>query len=129
MEIMKALRAQWDRALAIGISVLGLIVIGLGWLGVSGTGYVAEQLPYAISGGIFGLFLLFVGATLWLSADLRDEWRKLDSIDSRLERIFGDEERAEPTPAVEPTHPRPYSSGGDSSSETMTLPRVQDVPV
>lgn len=127
MEIMKALRAQWDRALAIGISVLGLIVIGLGWLGVSGTGYVAEQLPYAISGGIFGLFLLFVGATLWLSADLRDEWRKLDSIDSRLERIFADEEPAEPAPA--PAHPRPYSTSSDSSADTMTLPRVEDVPV
>ena len=25
-----------------------------------------------------------VGATLWLSADLRDEWRKLDSIEEAL---------------------------------------------
>lgn len=129
MEIMKALRAQWDRALAIGISVLGLIVIGLGWLGVSGTGYVAEQLPYAISGGIFGLFLLFVGATLWLSADLRDEWRKLDSIDSRLERIFADDDRAEPVADPDPAHARSHAAAGESSSDTMTLPRVEDVRV
>jgi len=129
MEIMKALRAQWDRALAIAVSVLGLIVIGLGWLGVSSTGYVAEQLPYAISGGIFGLFLLFVGATLWLSADLRDEWRKLDSIDARLERIFAEEERPEAAPA----RPRPNAAtaeaGPDTSSDTMILPRVEDVRV
>jgi hypothetical protein len=29
---------------------------------------------------MFGLFALALGATLWLSADLRDEWRKLDDI-------------------------------------------------
>jgi hypothetical protein len=31
-----------------------------------------------------GLFLLGLGALLWLSADLRDEWRKLDAIDRHL---------------------------------------------
>jgi hypothetical protein len=31
-----------------------------------------------------GLFLLGLAALLWLSADLRDEWRKLDAIDRRL---------------------------------------------
>lgn len=89
MDILTALRMQWDRALAIGVSVVGVIVLIVGYIGVSGTEYVAEQFPYAISGGVFGIFLLVTGATLWLSADLRDEWRKLDSIDGRLERIFG----------------------------------------
>lgn len=89
MDILTALRMQWDRALAIGVSVLGVIVLIIGYFGVSGTEYVAEQFPYAISGGVFGIFLLVTGATLWLSADLRDEWRKLDAIDSRLEQVFG----------------------------------------
>jgi hypothetical protein len=31
-----------------------------------------------------GLFLLGAGVMLWLSADMRDEWRKLDSIDQHL---------------------------------------------
>jgi len=44
----------------------------------------AEQLPYIISAGIGGMFLLGLGAMLWLSADLRDEWRKLDRIERRL---------------------------------------------
>jgi hypothetical protein len=30
------------------------------------------------------MFLLGLGAMLWLSADLRDEWRKLDRIERRL---------------------------------------------
>ena len=37
-----------------------------------------------VSGGMFGLFLLGIGALLWLSADLRDEWRKLDALDRHL---------------------------------------------
>jgi len=40
--------------------------------------------PYIISGGIGGVFFLGLGATLWISADLRDEWRKLDRIEEAL---------------------------------------------
>jgi len=77
-------REQWDR-LAGWVSIgLGLVALLLGWLGVSDTVYPAEQLPYILSGGVFGLFLLGLGAVLLLSADLRDEWRKLDSIEDAL---------------------------------------------
>jgi hypothetical protein len=37
-------------------------------------------MPYIASGGLGGIFLLGLGSTLWLSADLRDEWRKLDEL-------------------------------------------------
>jgi hypothetical protein len=40
-----------------------------------------EQLPYILSGGLFGLSMIMVGTGLWLSADIRDEWRKLDELD------------------------------------------------
>ena len=76
--------AQWDRVLAWVAVALGLLLLLIGWLGVSDTGYVFEQLPYVVSGGIGGLFLLGLGAMLWLSADLRDEWRKLDSLELAL---------------------------------------------
>jgi hypothetical protein len=84
MDTAKWLRLQWDRGLAwvlVGVGALALII---GWVGVSSTAYAAEQLPYIISGGLGGIFLLGVGATLWLSADLRDEWRKLDRIEEAL---------------------------------------------
>ena len=84
MNLMPLLRAQWDRALAIGLAVVGFIVLIVGWFGVSGTPYLAEQLPYIIGNGLGGLFLLGVAAVLWLSADLNDEWRKLDRIEQAL---------------------------------------------
>ena len=80
MELLKLFRNQWDRTTAALAVAAGLIVLTFGWVGASGTRKTADQLPYIISGGILGLFLLGVGATLWLSADLRDEWRSLQEI-------------------------------------------------
>jgi hypothetical protein len=84
VDIVKWLRLEWDRALAIVLVIAGAGALIAGWVGVSGSAYAAGQLPYIISGGIGGIFLLGVGATLWLSADLRDEWRKLDRIEEAL---------------------------------------------
>jgi hypothetical protein len=62
----------------------GAITLFVGWLGVSDTAFTAKQLPYLASNGLGGLFLLGTGAMLWLSADLRDEWRKLDRIETAI---------------------------------------------
>ena len=86
MDSAKWLRLQWDRVLAWALVAAGATPLIIGWAGVSGSAYSAEQLPYIISGGIGGIFLLGVGATLWLSADLRDEWRKLDRIEEVLQQ-------------------------------------------
>jgi hypothetical protein len=75
---------QWDRVASWVAVALGALLLLIGWIGVSGTSYVFEQVPYVVSGGIGGLFLLGLGAVLWLSADLRDEWRKLDSLEEAL---------------------------------------------
>ncbi|NLV55554.1 MAG: hypothetical protein GXY13_08080 [Acidimicrobiales bacterium] len=44
--------------------LVGLILVGAGYWGASGTAKVAEQIPYAISGGAGGLALVVVGAAL-----------------------------------------------------------------
>ena len=85
MELMTFVRQQWDRVAAGALLILGSVVILLGWLGVSGTTHVAAQLPYFISGGLFGLFLLGIGHMLWTSADIRDEWSELRAIRLPLE--------------------------------------------
>ena len=62
----------------------GLIVIGLGWYGVSHTPYEYDQLSYLVSGGILGLGITFVGGFLyfgaWLArvaADQKDASKRL----------------------------------------------------
>lgn len=84
MELKTWMRAQADRV-AGGVAVaVGLLALLLGYLGVAGTAYPAEQIPYVLSGGVLGIVLIGLGATAWLSADLRDEWRKLDRIEKAL---------------------------------------------
>jgi hypothetical protein len=91
MELGKWLRVAWDRAAALAVLVVGGMAIVFGWIGVSGEAYPAKQLPFLISGGVGGLFLLGVGALFWLSSDLRDEWTKLDRIEEALLRLSGTE--------------------------------------
>ncbi len=84
MDLVKFLRAQWDRAAAVAALVCGILALVLGYIGISATPWTSEQLPYIVSGGIAGVFLLGVAATLYVSADLRDEWRKMDDLDRHL---------------------------------------------
>ena len=85
MDFMTWLRTEWDRAAGWALIVLGAVALLLGALGVGDSPFVARQLNYLITGGIGGLFLLGAGAVLVFSADLHDEWRKLDRIDAALE--------------------------------------------
>ena len=52
-------------AAGIVIACAGFAVIGLGWWGASGTKYVYQEIPYVISGGIFGAALVLVGALVF----------------------------------------------------------------
>ncbi|MGQ0624835.1 MAG: hypothetical protein ACT4PP_09360 [Sporichthyaceae bacterium] len=89
MNLVKVLRAQWDRALAVVATVAGAVMLLVGWFKISDTGFVSEQLPYLASAGLGGVFLLGVGGMLWLSADLRDQWRELRGIRARLDSNAG----------------------------------------
>lgn len=64
----RAARPWLGRALAL----VGLIVIFVGWFGVSGQALVAKQLPYLISGGLGGVALVGIGVAL-ISAERRHQ--------------------------------------------------------
>jgi hypothetical protein len=86
MDLLTLLRLQWDRVGAWVCAAVGAVVLFLGYGGISNTPHVAEQLPYIISAGLTGIFLLGIAGMLWLSADMRDEWRELHAIRTILEQ-------------------------------------------
>jgi hypothetical protein len=128
MSFLTWARLQWDRLGAWICIGAGALVLLLGYIGVSGTAYTAEQLPYIVSGGLTGIFLLGVGGMLWLSADLRDEWRKLDDLDRTLltHRLVPIDESAPAPPRASdgdlPTGPIPRPSRTSRRSRTTAGP-------
>jgi hypothetical protein len=85
MNILRWCRNEWERTLAVLLVILGLLAFLNGWLGLSDKGLVTQQVPYVVSGPLLGIFLLGVSATLWLSADMHDEWVKLDRLQETVE--------------------------------------------
>jgi hypothetical protein len=81
-DLMRWMRNQSDRAVAWALVALGAVCLLAGWVGASATAFPGEQIPYVVSGALAGIFFLGLGGVIWLSADLRDEWRELE----RLER-------------------------------------------
>jgi len=120
MELLtKWARGQWDRIgswVAFGLAALLLL---LGWQGTSDAVFTTQQIPYLISGGMGGLLLSAVGATLWLSADLRDEWRKLDEI---RDALLGVDDDAEPD--VEEVGEQAVGEEVSARDETSDVARV-----
>jgi hypothetical protein len=67
------------------LAIAALFIL-FGWIGVSGTPVVAKQIPYVVSGGIFGVFLAVFGAYFLATEELRKDSGRLD----KLERMVND---------------------------------------
>lgn len=118
MDLMTWLRAEWDRVLGFTLIAVGAVLLVLGYIGVSDSPYVAEQLAYIASGGLGGLFLLGAGATLLILADLHDEWRKLDRVEAILSgeipfpaKLQTNGSTPAPAPATPAAAPAPAGAG------------------
>src|SRR5438105_2972985 len=63
---------------------LGIVLVLLGWYGASHTTRFFEEIPYLISGGIFGLVLVVVGGACyfgyWLARLLNNEREMLGAL-------------------------------------------------
>jgi hypothetical protein len=75
------------RVVAAVAFVAGAVALFLGWHGTAHSSLASEQIPYLVSGAIFGLFALGTAGILWLSADLRADYEKLDEIHRALKDI------------------------------------------
>ncbi len=76
--------ARFGGGIAVVLIALGLLAVGLGYNGASGTALTAAQFPYLISGGILGLSLVVLGSSLMIVKAHREDRalleRKLDEI-------------------------------------------------
>jgi hypothetical protein len=118
MDFMNWVKAQRDRVVAWILIAIGGACILAGWLGVTNTTQVYEQLTYIVSGAIVGLFFLGVGIALLLSADMHDEWRKLDRIEAALRgRPLADVDDVLDLDTESAPTRTPQSSGGGRRAE------------
>ena len=93
-DIMERLRDP-RLVLALVAGIAGAIAVFVGYFGVSGTLDPAQQLPYLVSGGVGGLFLLGLAATLLFSTDFsatRNEVRQLREEIAELRALLMEEE-------------------------------------
>jgi len=130
MDIMIWLKSQRDRVVAwLLIAIGGLCILG-GWLGVTNTVQVYNQLTYLVSGAIVGLFFLGVGVALLLSADFHDEWRKLDRIEAVLRgRPVADIERVLDLDGVAAAPSGATSGGASPARDSQSQPVMMASPV
>jgi hypothetical protein len=66
---------------------VGIVVMVVGYAGVSGTSLVAKQLPYVISGGVFGVALIAVGAALVGRRESRHGSDRLAQVEAAMNEV------------------------------------------
>ena len=94
------MRLQADRVIGATLLVAGALAVIVGWAKASNVILPTEQIPYVISGGLFGLVLVATGLSLWLSADMRDEWRALRRIENELAALRALQEVSPPVGVI-----------------------------
>lgn len=66
------------------LCVAGFVVMFLGWNGAATYTFTPAQIPYLISGGIGGLGLIIIGATILILQHLRTERAHIEAAINRL---------------------------------------------
>ena len=93
--------------LGIAYCIAGFFLVFLGWNGAASNDRVAAQIPYVISGGIAGLGLVVLGASLIVAHSLRADRVELkasiDDLRAEVARL------AEGVPGSDPTPPAGYA--------------------
>ncbi|HEV7865679.1 MAG TPA: hypothetical protein VGR20_23490 [Acidimicrobiia bacterium] len=66
------------------IAAAGIIALVLGWGGLSDAPVLSAQLPYIVSGGLFGLALLGVGLMLVMESAFGRERQRLEQVEAAI---------------------------------------------
>jgi hypothetical protein len=67
-----------------GLIVAGVVLLAVGWYGVSGTPKVERQLSYLVSGGLGGLLAGIVGIGLLVANDVRRDRERLGRVEAAV---------------------------------------------
>jgi hypothetical protein len=79
---------RYQPALAWGLVGAGLLLLVLGWYGVSGESLTAKQLPYLVSGGLGGVALVVLAAALLMTQDAGRQLDRLDRVEQRVTTLY-----------------------------------------
>lgn len=79
---------RWLPALPWVLVAGGVLLLVLGWYGVSGEVLTAKQLPYLVSGGLGGIALIVLAAALLTTQDVRRQLDRLDRVEQRVTTLY-----------------------------------------
>lgn len=91
-QLVDRVRRRWAGMagrIGMGLSVLGFLVILLGWNGAAGLDYASGQLPYLLSAGAGGLGLIIVGAAVLVAESNRRDRAVLERQLEELNGVLG----------------------------------------
>src|SRR5207248_9002260 len=98
----------------------GLLLVLMGYLGISREALVAKQLPYLISGGILGLALVGFGAMLVGTEDLKRTQERIDHLEDLVADLHAVLLSRADAPAL--------SSNGDAAGEHVSTVTLMALP-
>lgn len=113
----------------IALATLGFLLIALAWNGAASFDYAPAQFPYLISGGLTGIGLIVVGATVMVVQTMRREAAERSAeLDRLLSHISELQSLLSPPGEHDPRttgeyrpRPRPSSSPGDAATSEIAV--------
>lgn len=85
--LRRYLAAGGGQALAFVLLGAGVLLLIVGWFGVSREVIVSKQIPYLVSGGLGGAFLLGLAGLLLVTHELRLDNRRLAAVEMLMEEL------------------------------------------
>lgn len=97
---------------------IGVLIIIIGYFGVSRESIVAKQMPYLISGGVGGMLFVAVGAVFIATEDIRRDSGRLDRLEEMVQQLHQTLLTRVDAPSLEAD----ATSSANGSRRLVTLP-------
>lgn len=82
-------RLDWRQVLGGALIVIGVVLLVVGWVGISGTKNTYDQLSYFLSGGLGGAACVIIGATVLVTYEHFTDRQVMSQLDERLQSLEG----------------------------------------